>query len=78
MKDLGKAPTEHDMLDAMVKRRRQSSGSSSSASLPADPMLLLTTVADKIKHAMDDAPCKVPRLPRAAIQYLANLLGVLA
>ena len=75
-KDFGKAPTEHDMLDAMVKRRRQSSGSSSSASQPADPMPVLTTVVDKIKHAMDDAPCEVPRLPSAAIQSLANLVEV--
>ena len=57
-------------------QRHQSNSSSSSASQRADPAHLLTTVADKITHALNDTPCEIQHINRLAIQYFAHLAEV--
>ena len=75
-KALGKNPTAEDYIKAIFMQRHQNNSSSSSASQSIDPTHLLTTVADKIMHALNDTPCEIPCPNRLAIQYLAHVAGV--
>ena len=68
----GQLKREKDLINAVMATRSQSSSSSSSASPPVDPMVMLKTVTDRIKHALDDDSLSDTR----AVQSLAKGLEV--
>ena len=68
----GQLKREKDIINAVTTRRSQSSSSSSSASPPVDPMVMLKTVTDRIKRALDDDSLFDTR----AVQSLAKGLEV--
>ena len=63
---------EQDLINAVITRRNHSSSSSSSDSPPVDPTVMLKTVTDRIKRALDDDSL----FDTIAIQSLAKGLEV--